>query len=326
MYANAHARTVVVGVDFSAASMAAAYWTVEWLAKDAELVLAHALVVPEVRGVFAQKYPLPESLLANARAGAERRLSELSLSLGWPRTRIEIREGRPADAIADVARDCDAWLVVVGKHGESGPHRGYTGRTADALVRQCPSAVLLASGMSGRPPRKVLVAVTYSSVTPFIVSWTRRIYDLSGADIEIVHVIGSAVLSHVLTMSAIKGDDALTPEVIDREFSEDRNLWKKIFVDAGIPEKRITSRVIFGEVSDGILDEAASHSADMIVMGSHAGPVRRVLLGSAATAVLRKADVPVLVVVEPQVSEIEDAGDDEKHELVGAAAGSEEFK
>jgi hypothetical protein len=35
-------------------------------------------------------------------------------------------------------------------------------------------------------------------------------------------------------------------------------------------------------------------------MRSHAGPLRRLLLGSAAAAVLREADLPVLVVVEPE--------------------------
>lgn len=39
--------------------------------------------------------------------------------------------------------------------------------------------------------------------------------------------------------------------------------------------------------------------ADLIVMGSHASAVRRALLGSAASAVLREAEVPVLVVVAP---------------------------
>ena len=47
---------------------------------------------------------------------------------------------------------------------------------------------------------------------------------------------------------------------------------------------------------------AGRHRADMLVMGSHAGPSRRLLLGSAASAVLREAGIPVLIVVEPEES------------------------
>jgi nucleotide-binding universal stress UspA family protein len=71
-------------------------------------------------------------------------------------------------------------------------------------------------------------------------------------------------------------------------------------VAAGVPAGQITAEVVFGEVSNAILNSALQHRADMIVMGSHAGPVRRLLLGSAASAVLRGAEIPVLVAQEPE--------------------------
>ena len=57
-------------------------------------------------------------------------------------------------------------------------------------------------------------------------------------------------------------------------------------------------------------------------MGSHAGPLRRLLLGSAATAVLRDAGIPVLVVVEPEETGAKrdlDETDEASREEVGYA-------
>lgn len=295
---------IVIGVDFSASSTSAAQWASGWMESDAELILVHALVVPEVSALLAVRLPLPTSLIANARTGAERRLRDLAATLRPHAVSIEAREGRPADVIAAVARDYDADLIVVGKHGEAGVQRGYTGRTTDHLVRTSHAPVLVAEGMLNGAPRRILVPVTYSSITHYIVNWTKRLYDLSRADICLVHVVGSAVLGHVLTTSAIKSGKDLSPEEIDQVFAEDRERWKKELVKAGIPATQVSAEVVFGEVSEAVLNAAARHHADMVVMGSHAGPSRRLLLGSAASAVLREAGVPVLIVVEPEESEV----------------------
>lgn len=310
---------IAIGIDFSASSLAAAQWAALWMPKDAELVLVHSLVVPQVTGSLAQRLPLPPSLIANAKAGAERRLKELAASLGSRRFSVEIREGRPADVIAQVARDTGADLIIVGKHGEAGIQRGYTGRTTDHLVRTSPAAVLMASAITDDVPRRIIVPLTYSSITPYIIEWTKRVYDLSQADIFAVHVIGSAVLSHVLTMSAIKSGKDLSPEEIDVLFGEDRDRWKKELVKAGIPADKVSAEVVFGEVSDAIITAVQQHKADMVVMGSHAGPLRRLLLGSATSAVLRQAEVPVLIVIEPEPTQ---AGVIESYESEELLTGS----
>lgn len=294
-------RRVVVGIDFSRAATAAARWVVRWLPADTEVVLVHALVVPEVHGFLADRYPLPESLLVNARAGAERRLKELSPSLGVNRIWLETREGRPRDVIAQVARDYHAELVVVGKHGEGGPMRGYPGRTADGLVRSSPVPVMLAAGMMQETPTRLIIPLTFSSVTRYVVDWVRQLSGWFDPEIIVVHVVGSAVLSHVLSMAAVvQGNASMSKPEIDRVFAGERDQWTKSLVEAGVPAARITSEVAFGEVSQEVLDAVSRHSADMIVMGSHAGTIRRALLGSAASAVLRRAEIPVLVVVEPE--------------------------
>lgn len=294
-------RRVIVGVDFSQTSIAAARWVIRWLASDDELVLVHALVVPEMRGILAVRFPLPESLLVNAREGAERRLREVASSLRFDRIVLEIKEGRPRDVMAQAAHDHHASLVVVGKHGESSSKRGYPGRTADGLVRSSPVPVLLAAGLMKDNPKRLVVPLTFSSVTPHVVDWVKTLSDRFDPEIVAVHVVGSAVLSHVLSMSAVvQGNDSMSKLEIDRVFGAERDEWTRTLVEAGVPAARIRSEVVFGEVSQEVRDAVTRHGADMIVMGSHAGAIRRAFLGSAASAVLREAEVPVLVVVEPE--------------------------
>jgi universal stress protein E len=299
---------ILIGVDFSAASTSAVRWASGWLDGDAELILVHALVIPDVSAGLALRMPLPQSLIANARAGAERRLRELSASLKVHKVSIEAREGRPADVIATVARERNVDLIIVGKHGEAGANRGYTGRTTDHLVRTSPAPVLVADGLLDGAPSRILVPVTYSSITPYIIDWTKRIYDASHANLFLVHVIGSAVLGHVLTASAMRSGKDLSPSEIDEVFAEDRDRWKTELVKAGIPASHVFAEVVFGEVSEAVLNAAARHHADMVVMGSHAGPSRRILLGSAASGVLREAGIPILIVVEPEAAESSVAG------------------
>jgi nucleotide-binding universal stress UspA family protein len=59
----------------------------------------------------------------------------------------------------------------------------------------------------------------------------------------------------------------------------------------------VRHRLLFGNAADAIVEAAAEEKADLIVMGTHGrGGLSRVLLGSVAEHVLRKAACPVLTV------------------------------
>lgn len=59
----------------------------------------------------------------------------------------------------------------------------------------------------------------------------------------------------------------------------------------------VTSLVIQGYPVEKILEEAAKHQVDLIVMGSHGhGLLRNLLVGSVTEGVMRRSTCPVLVV------------------------------
>jgi nucleotide-binding universal stress UspA family protein len=73
---------------------------------------------------------------------------------------------------------------------------------------------------------------------------------------------------------------------------------------AAVPDAdrdRVTIACIVATPYAAILDYAAAHDADLIVMGTHGrGGVSHVLIGSIAERVVRRAPCPVLTVRRPQ--------------------------
>src|SRR5690606_23931576 len=135
---------VVIGMDFSEPSIAAARWAALHFAPDAELVLVHSIEIQRPPRFLRAALPPPAELEETTRQGAEQRLREVGLSLGAPRIWPVVREGRPADQIAAVAEERGADLIIVGEHGRSGGIRGLVGSTAEQLARSAPAPVLLA--------------------------------------------------------------------------------------------------------------------------------------------------------------------------------------
>jgi len=62
-----------------------------------------------------------------------------------------------------------------------------------------------------------------------------------------------------------------------------------------LPQNRVSSAVLFGPVHDTILDQAESWGADLIVISSHRPGMDRFLIGSVASAIVRRAKCSVLV-------------------------------
>jgi nucleotide-binding universal stress UspA family protein len=76
---------------------------------------------------------------------------------------------------------------------------------------------------------------------------------------------------------------------------------RRLILDAA-PAIIVTTKIVEGVPKDMIVQEATDWDADLIVLGSHGyGRVRRMVLGSVASAVVAKAPCSVLVVREKQL-------------------------
>ena len=69
------------------------------------------------------------------------------------RLTTHLRSERAAEAIAQLASDVEAELVVVGTHGWRGAHRFLLGSTAETIVRLAPCAVLVVRPRDAKIPQ-----------------------------------------------------------------------------------------------------------------------------------------------------------------------------
>lgn len=146
------ADPVVVGLDGSAESLAAAAWAAD-LARmaGAEVVAVHAVGLLEPIGPGRDRVP------------AAGRLEELRqrfeddwcapLHEAGARFRAELRFGAPAEVVLAAAEELSAGVVVVGSRGQGGAGPSLLGSTSARLARLSPVPVVIVPTGGSPGPR-----------------------------------------------------------------------------------------------------------------------------------------------------------------------------
>lgn len=110
------------------------------------------------------------------------------------------------------------------------------------------------------------------------------------------------VLLHVAPLAVIGGPELMPspqtiPDLTALKASHEAGLLK---VQPTDPNIHVDRYVIFGDPATEILQLAQDTSCDLVVMGTHGRTgLSRILMGSVAETVIRKATCPVLVVKLP---------------------------
>jgi nucleotide-binding universal stress UspA family protein len=108
----------------------------------------HALYVMEERSLTDAPEELRDDLRAALDERGERALAAVRELSGDGITEA-VREGRPAEEIAEYAREVDADVVAMGTRGRHGEGRFILGSVAEAVVRSCPAPILTVRQMEG---------------------------------------------------------------------------------------------------------------------------------------------------------------------------------
>jgi nucleotide-binding universal stress UspA family protein len=136
---------------------------------------------------------------------------------------------------------------------------------------------------------EVLVAFDGTPLSEKALAHALDVY--AGASITVLNVIDYIEESYSAT--ALIGDETL------RERAEDRSaaLLAEAETIAAEHDREITTATEVGKSADEVIEYAKTHDIDVIVLGSHGrSGVSRLLLGSVAETVMRRATVPVTVV------------------------------
>ena len=200
----------------------------------------------------------------------------------------------PARRLAELAEEEGAEAVVVGSTRRGAIGRVMTGSTAERLLHGtgCPVAVAPRGYRRHHPEPLRAIGVAFSD-TPDGHEAVRAAAELAGRaglPLTVYSVVGLHV--NWLRPESVLPDASVVPEEV-REAARDALDQ----VVAGLPaDVRANGELLFGEVVDE-LSMAAERGVDLLVCGSRGyGPVRRVLLGTVSSALVRQASVPTLVV------------------------------
>lgn len=289
------ARTILVPVDFSEASLAAVR-RARALARSsgASLRLLHASPPPA-----AELDPrLAEQLTDELRRGAKLRLANLAADIDDGRVPLStaFEEADPSRAIRDAAEADDVSLIVMGSHGRRGVDRLLLGSVAARTVQRAPKPVLVvraedsAEDEAGPPMRSILLATDFSekaaAVEREVAEWALRL----GAEVEVLHVIRET--SVLLAPYAVTGSSDFEGEMFEAAESRMEGVLRRLR-ERGVHAK---AKIVYGVPAEEILRRAEATNVDFVAVGTRGySGLQRFLLGSVAQRVLSQAHCDVLV-------------------------------
>ena len=278
---------VIVGVDFSDASIDAVRWTAEFVAPGAHLVLANAVNVPEPPSFLRGFYPPTEQLTEAARRGAEVRLRELTESLGKHDIEIQVHVGRPEEVLTTLAKEREADLIVVGAHGERAGIWKLLGSTAEHVAQRAPTSVLLARACPPRAPATVVVALDETEMTRHQLAWARYFTREPESKTVAIHV--------AKPVPQMRPDSKAAADPAEEQLRRPAENWLQAqMAAAGI--KNGIADVSFGDACLAIPAAVDRFKADLLIIGGHgARPASGPFMGSVAEFLLRNGRGPVLV-------------------------------
>jgi len=230
------------------------------------------------------------------RARAQLTIDALSRKIGWSGSDVQgsVRASRrPYRAIADVAIEWDADLIVLGPYrrrlGDS-----FMGTTAERVIRKADRPVLVVNREVAGPYEHVLLASDLSHMSANIARVSKQLGLLEGPRASVVHAPQHSL---GLSLYLARGSESA---VSSKQRSRSRFASKRIEAQlerAGISGAQVS--VLSPQTSPfhAIEQVAQREGSDLVVVGSSRFPLlKRVFIGSVSNEVLRGMNHDVLLI------------------------------
>jgi nucleotide-binding universal stress UspA family protein len=186
-------RKIVIGIDFSDASLAGARWVADHLGAKAELLLVHVVPLPRppiylhehIASTIDQRSTLVPRLYTALRGFAD--------LLGHDRVRVGIRTGVPWSAIARVADEVKADLICVGRGNKRQGSSRFGATTPQRLLGVSRVPVLvIPQGVVAKPSR-VLAALSGRPGGEGVMPVAKSLASAWRSRLEAIHVVEADV-------------------------------------------------------------------------------------------------------------------------------------
>lgn len=216
---------------------------------------------------------------------------------------LDVRFGSPTYELQQVAEDHPEGIIVMSTHGRGGLGRLVLGSVADHLVRHgTVPVVLLRAGTTVAPADRftnLLVALDGSGLAERTLPVASILARRSGATLHLLRVVEPLATAPAAEYppDVMWLDPDQTTRIMDDLESEARDYIRRIA--ASLHEIGIDAwaSVTVGRPAYEIIRMQADTEADLILMASHGyGGIRRWLMGSVTTSVVRQTTTPLLVI------------------------------
>jgi nucleotide-binding universal stress UspA family protein len=285
------------------------------LYKNAQVVLAHALAIARrfsaritlfhVVTVYDDDpynpqltFPNLESYYQHLEEQAGRQFEQTIAALHVEGVDVKyvIQRGfSPYEEILQYAEENQVDLIVMGTHGRKALSQFFLGSVAQKVVHHAPCPVMT-SRISEQEPRqkpdyhRILAPTDFSETSQKAL---KLAVDLlaDGGIIDLLHVVEYYVQP---TYFSADGEIILD---ISPQIRENSEKMLKSTAEQVPPHIQVLPVILDGSIAQQIVDYGESHSADLIVMGTHGTDAfSQLLIGSQTNRVIRKAACPVITV------------------------------
>lgn len=230
--------------------------------------------------------------IADMRELAQARLQQILGPTAQSGVEIElmVKEGNTVQAIQEVAQSINAGLIITGVAREESLGRVLVGNTAEKLVRECDTPVLVVKQRPHRPYQQVVAATDFSAGAVC-------------AATSLAHLFPDAALTVYHAFDYPKGKDD-EPQV--QQAREAASAKAQEFVTVCTQDTCLTNVKV--EVHHGNVDQllpiyCADNNVDLLVVGTHGlTGLLRTAIGSVAELLLEHADCDVLIVRQKKES------------------------
>jgi nucleotide-binding universal stress UspA family protein len=258
--------------------------------------------------------------------GLEEKSSRLKALVETELPGAEVEQMRAVDpahvALSTAAEAWNATAIVVGTHGRSGLARLFLGSTAEHLLRTAsrpvlvvrdvrsanedtdkdanedtPSLAVDAHGPTRIGPTRILVATDFSEPAERALEAARDLGANLDASVSVIHVFDDP--GDIRRGIVGRGLDAPRASALPEgaRVQLESALGAVVIDVFGDDAKRVERTLLVGRPIDQICAHAETSGADLIVIGTTGrSGAMRVLLGSIAEKVVRRAGIPVLTV------------------------------
>ena len=263
------------------------------LKHNASVILLHAvspviyLPYPESFGVSPIDLSKLAELEAKSIESAKKHLEALRDFLAELPVDIVVDVGEPSEVI--LAKEEMADLIILGSHSKGLMERILIGSTSERVAKYCHKPLLVLKGKAPEGFKKVCIAHDLSkhaqSAFEFFLNLVPPEED------------GRLTLLHVEETIELPMVDALT-EGLTKKIEEEKVNYLNSLVERANEKGWKAELVVkkYNNTVDGIVEFIKEGDYDLLVMGSRGlSGLKRVLLGSTSSQVLRKAEVPILI-------------------------------